>query len=151
MGSRLMFVKTRYCCNIKLYCNKYVSITLVTQNNWINWMGMSVNIWEIFQWKRYYLNLYIKKSSQELLDSRFCYERPIVLLLYAVSSVATCCISIKPCQTLVNIQLELLKKKSSLDISGVKFKKIIRWMGYFVLTEIVWFKSHTRWQLHVQS
>ena len=52
------------------------------------------------------------------------------LLLYTVSSVPTHYISIKLCQTIVNIQIELLKKKSSLDISEVKFKWIIGRMGH---------------------
>ena len=52
------------------------------------------------------------QSCQELLDSRFYYERLVILLLYAVSSVPSSCVYIKLDRTVVNVEIELLGKKS---------------------------------------
>ena len=49
--------------------------------------------------------------SQELLDSQVYFERLVILLLYTMPSVPSRCISIKPYQTVLNIEIELLGKK----------------------------------------
>ena len=77
-------------------------------------MIISIIIWKIlhihysiFQSKRYYMDKYMSKPCQELLDSRFYCERLVILLLYTVSSVPSSCISIKLYLTIVNIKTKL--------------------------------------------
>ena len=74
-------------------------------------MNISEIIWRLFQSGPYHMDKHTSESCQELLDSRFYYERMVILLLYIVPRACSSFISIKLYRTVVNIEIELLGKK----------------------------------------
>ena len=94
-------------------------------------MNISEIIWKIFRSEPYHMDQQASQSCQEIIDSRLNYDKLVILLLLCtVASMPSSFISILLYGTVVNIQIELLRKKSQLDISGAKFKRILGLMVY---------------------
>ena len=133
-------------------------------------MIISIIIWKIlhiqcliFQSKQYYMDKYMSKSCQELLDSRFYCERLVILLLYTVSSLPSSCIFIKLYLIIVNIRIKLgvihkgcpYKFENLIilfenNVKNIRMKTIFEIMSlHCVLHILYWIQAE--WRFYIQT